>query len=245
MTNTNDGTNVLIVDAVCLCGKSLAGIEYSLEIIESFIELADLASIQFNGLYAGVDTTDKSERLRQKDSTYKANRPQDGTTEWEKRNGEAKLIKALGKANFSIIKPLDKLDAFRYEADDMIASLATQLTTFNKTVTAYILTRDKDLAIIQSDACQVFYHTKDGFVDAVTYVESHFGIPTSQLAHYLAIVGDSADNWGGIKGIGHVKYHKRMKESAEFPEVTKKFIEDAMSLVSPKSTIPIDIGTSL
>lgn len=232
--------NVLIVDAVCLCGKSLSGIDNSLDVIESFIELADIAGIQFNGLYAGVDTTDKSERLRQKGSTYKANRHQDEMSEWEQLKGEAKLIKTLLKANFSIIEPLDKLDAFRYEADDMIASLAAQITR-DHDVTAYVLTRDKDLAIIQSDECQVFYHTKGGFIDAVTYVNSHFGIPTSQLAHYLAIVGDSADNWGGIKGIGHVKYHKRMKEGAKFLEVSEMFIEDAMILVSPKSTIPIAI----
>lgn len=88
-----------------------------------------------------------------------------------------------------------------YEADDIIGSLATQIT-------------DREIVIISSDKdlCQF---VRDGHVriyDAMKQknmyekdVLEKFGVGVSQVRDYLAIVGDTSDNIPGISGFGPKK----------------------------------------
>jgi 5'-3' exonuclease len=88
------------------------------------------------------------------------------------------------------------------EADDALAGaahLAAQIPRVHKTV---IWTPDKDLAqsVIGDRVVQVTRRTNE--VRDEDGVTTKFGVSPAQIPDYLALVGDSADGYPGIKGIG-------------------------------------------
>ncbi len=88
-----------------------------------------------------------------------------------------------------------------YEADDVIATLAQ----FHKTEKLYVLiaTGDKDLCQLVNDKVAIMNSTfkETEILDQVA-VKRKFGILPEQIVDYLTLVGDSADNIPGVKGIG-------------------------------------------
>jgi DNA polymerase-1 len=83
-----------------------------------------------------------------------------------------------------------------YEADDLIAALATQ--AINEGVR--IISNDKDLySLIRED---VFMVRKDGTLIDVAETVKKFGVKPSQMTDYLTLVGDTADNIPGCPGVG-------------------------------------------
>ncbi|MEM9424858.1 MAG: 5'-3' exonuclease H3TH domain-containing protein, partial [Spirochaetota bacterium] len=88
-----------------------------------------------------------------------------------------------------------------YEADDLIAAFAKRASSSAQD--CYIVTGDKDLyqlideyvCILKLDKNGAEKHRKD-------YVAEKWGIAPEQIRDYLALVGDSADNVPGVKGIG-------------------------------------------
>lgn len=90
------------------------------------------------------------------------------------------------------------------EADDALAS-AARLATLNPGVERVcIWTPDKDLAqcvrgerVVQVDRRRDTVRDEDGVIEK-------FGVPPRLIPDYLALVGDSADGFPGIRGIGHV-----------------------------------------
>ncbi|MCA9036541.1 MAG: 5'-3' exonuclease, partial [Planctomycetaceae bacterium] len=116
---------------------------------------------------------------------YKAHRPpsEPGLTE-QKTLAE----KALQLAGF----PTVRIDG--WEADDVIASIATQ---FERTV---IVSSDKDLLAMHGQGgCRILHPWGDGgFVTP----ESRLELPADQVTDFLALCGDSTDGVPGVKGIG-------------------------------------------
>ena len=89
-------------------------------------------------------------------------------------------------------------DEPRYEADDLIATLAGQ-----ENVPYVIVSHDKDLLALVSDAKQVSAYNpmSDKWTREADVVEK-FGVKPWQLYDYLGLLGDTADGIPGVAGIG-------------------------------------------
>ncbi|MBM4183270.1 MAG: DNA polymerase I, partial [Gemmatimonadetes bacterium] len=93
-----------------------------------------------------------------------------------------------------------------YEADDVIGTLATKARAAG--LEAVIVSGDKDFYQLVGPGIHLLNPGRGGAtgVAAEWVNESNagekFGIPPSQVADYLALVGDSSDNVPGAKGVG-------------------------------------------
>lgn len=92
------------------------------------------------------------------------------------------------------------------EADDLIAAYSRQLCDEGHEVV--IISADKDLAQLVRDGVKQMLppptaNPKLGWreMDAAA-VEEKFGVKPSQIADYLALIGDTSDNIPGLKGVG-------------------------------------------
>jgi DNA polymerase-1 len=88
----------------------------------------------------------------------------------------------------------------RFEADDVIGTLAAQARTAGYDVA--IVTGDKDFFQLVGDGLRVFNPREEGtWYDAAGVVEK-FGVRPDQVVDVLALMGDSVDNIKGVPGIG-------------------------------------------
>src|SRR4051812_35212204 len=92
------------------------------------------------------------------------------------------------------------------ESDDLLAAEAVTLARQGHDV--LIVSSDKDFAQVVDDRIKIMLpppsaNPKLGWrlLDAVG-VQEKFGVPPSQIAHYLALVGDTSDNIPGLDGVG-------------------------------------------
>ncbi len=92
------------------------------------------------------------------------------------------------------------------ESDDLLAAQAVAFARAGDDV--LIVSSDKDFAQIVSDRIKILLpppaaNPKLGWrtMGAAGVVEK-FGVPPSQIADYLALVGDTSDNIPGLKGVG-------------------------------------------
>lgn len=86
-----------------------------------------------------------------------------------------------------------------YEADDLIATLATQCRERGEPVD--IVTGDKDLAQLLVDDDQWWDFSRRRRLGC-RGVFDHFGVHPHQIADFLALTGDAVDNIPGVPGVG-------------------------------------------
>jgi len=90
-----------------------------------------------------------------------------------------------------------------YEADDVMATLATQAAA--RGWDTYIVTRDKDMMQLVNDRIFLFELGKAGepsqVIDAVK-VKEKWGVGPESIRDLLSIMGDSSDNIPGVPGVG-------------------------------------------
>ncbi|MDA0272745.1 MAG: hypothetical protein O3C68_05795 [Proteobacteria bacterium] len=86
-----------------------------------------------------------------------------------------------------------------YEADDVIATLATVVSVHDGEVV--ILSTDKIYLQLVNDKVIVYDHFADKRCDRI-YVEERYDIMQDQYIDYLALVGDKSNNVKGVQGIG-------------------------------------------
>jgi 5'-3' exonuclease len=91
------------------------------------------------------------------------------------------------------------------EADDALASAARLAALDPRVSQVRIWTPDKDLAQSVVGARVVQVDRKSGAVRDAREVEKKFGVPPALIPDYLALVGDAADGYPGIAGIGAKK----------------------------------------
>lgn len=118
---------------------------------------------------------------------YKANREQPPAALVEQIGACRALTEALGVATLS---------SPRYEADDLIATLAAGA---DESVT--VVSSDKDLAQILGPSDILWDYARDTRYDA-TAIHERFGVVPTAIPDYLALVGDTIDNIPGVPGIG-------------------------------------------
>ncbi len=100
-------------------------------------------------------------------------------------------IEKMGFKNISI-------DGF--EADDIIATVAN-IAKKEKNLEVVIVSSDKDLYQLIDDKVKLFDPVKKSIIDK-SYCIKKFGVEPENFIDYQALVGDSADNVPGVKGIG-------------------------------------------
>lgn len=105
----------------------------------------------------------------------------------------------------NIYKVLDELkikhsEVELVETDDMIASYCFRyMNSYNIVISSF----DTDFYSLINDNVQIFrYRGKKSQIIDEKIVKEKFGIETKYFADYKAIIGDSADNISGIKGVG-------------------------------------------
>jgi 5'-3' exonuclease len=121
---------------------------------------------------------------------YKANR-EPAPAELKRQFGLCReVVRAFGIAEYG---------SSRYEADDIIGTLATRAREAGRPVT--IVSRDKDLTQLVGEP--------DTYWDAVADVrygyhdiEERFGVKPERIADFLALMGDAVDNIPGVPGVG-------------------------------------------
>jgi len=86
-----------------------------------------------------------------------------------------------------------------YEADDVIGTIATRMSTLGHPVV--VVTGDKDMSQLVSTHVQVYDIAKEHWLDE-TAVREKFGVAPGQIPDLLALHGDHVDNIPGVRGVG-------------------------------------------
>ena len=92
------------------------------------------------------------------------------------------------------------LTSQRYEADDVIGTLATKAAAAGFEVA--IVTGDKDFFQLVDDGIKVYNPKEEGAWFDAAGVKEKFGVAPEQVVDVLALMGDSIDNIKGVPGIG-------------------------------------------
>ncbi|MGD9604851.1 MAG: DNA polymerase I [Bacilli bacterium] len=125
---------------------------------------------------------------------------------------ELRIQIPLIKQYLDILK-VKRAESFDYEADDLLASVAT----YNKKQfdRIRIITGDRDLLQMVDENISVFL-TKKGVGELDEYNFENFYEKTkltpSQIVEYKAIAGDNSDNLPGIKGVGEITAIKLLNQ---------------------------------
>ncbi|GGO50365.1 DNA polymerase I [Streptomyces lasiicapitis] len=145
---------------------------------------------------------------------YKANRSKTP----DEFKGQVELIGEL----------LDAMSAVRFavdgfEADDVIATLATQAEAAGFEV--LIVTGDRDSFQLISEHVTVLYPTK-GVSELTRFtpekVEEKYGLTPAQYPDFAALRGDPSDNLPGIPGVGEKTAAKWINQFGSFAELVER-----------------------
>jgi 5'-3' exonuclease len=90
------------------------------------------------------------------------------------------------------------------EADDALASAAAIASTDPRVQKVCIWTPDKDLAQCVREERVVQIDRKSKEIRDAAAVRAKFGVEPQRIPDFLALVGDSADGYPGLSGIGRV-----------------------------------------
>jgi DNA polymerase-1 len=148
---------------------------------------------------AVFDHSDKSFRNDRYD-LYKANRketPDDLKLQFPYFRP---IVEGLG------LTPIEKPG---FEADDVIATLATQAKAAGWD--AVIVSSDKDLYQLMNDHVHVFDTMKDVWID-LEIVDKKFGVTPDLVQEVQGLIGDPVDNIPGVPGVGPKTASKLINE---------------------------------
>jgi DNA polymerase-1 len=130
--------------------------------------------------------------------------------------------------------PVVELDG--YEADDVIGTLALQARDAG--LEAVIVSGDKDFYQLVQPGIHLMNPGRGG-ASGVTAewvseenADEKFGIPPSQVADYLALVGDSSDNVPGARGVGPKTAVQLLQQ---YPDV-EQLLEHAEELMPKRAS---------
>jgi 5'-3' exonuclease len=104
-----------------------------------------------------------------------------------------KAIKALGLVVWPMVK---------FEADDAIATAAARFKRLKSVEQVVICSVDKDLAQMVDGTKVVLWDRRREIILDEKGVVEKFGVSPESIPDFLALVGDSADGYPGIKGWG-------------------------------------------
>jgi 5'-3' exonuclease len=129
------------------------------------------------------------------------------------------------------------------EADDALASAAAQAASDARVEKVCIWTPDKDLAQAVRGTRVVQVDRRGNQIRDEEAVRTKFGVPPSLIPDYLALVGDSADGFPGISGIGPATAARLLNRHgaiASFPSDVLKDDRELASLFVTLATLRTD-----
>ncbi len=148
--------------------------------------------------------------------------------------------------------PLVAVDG--YEADDVIGTLATQAAA--RGLDTVIVSGDKDFYQLLSERVTLLNPGRGG---PAAVEEQHvtlangaerLGVPPEQTVDYLALVGDSADNVPGVRGVGEKTAQKLLAEFgsldavlAHAAELPAKRVREALLAEADRARLSRDLVT--
>jgi 5'-3' exonuclease len=89
-----------------------------------------------------------------------------------------------------------------FEADDALASAAVKAAEDDRVEQVIVCTPDKDLAQVVRGTHIVQLNRRTRVTYDEAGIVAKFGVPPASIADYLALVGDSADGYPGLRGWG-------------------------------------------
>ena len=89
-----------------------------------------------------------------------------------------------------------------HEADDALASAAVRAAADERVEQVFVCTPDKDLAQVVDGSRIVQFDRRNCTVRDADGVREKFGIGPASIPDYLALMGDSADGFPGVRGWG-------------------------------------------
>jgi 5'-3' exonuclease len=110
------------------------------------------------------------------------------------------------------------------EADDALASAAHLTSKDVRVLKVCIWTPDKDLAQCVVDDHVVQIDRRANVIRDENGVRKKFGVGPQLIPDFLALVGDSADGYPGIPGIGHVGAARLLNEYGPIEKFPKKIL---------------------
>ncbi|MDA8388430.1 MAG: DNA polymerase I [Nitrospiraceae bacterium] len=159
-----------------------------------------------DALAIAFDTPHKTQRHRLY-LEYKAGRPGAPDEMLEQLPHIRKVIEAFRVKIFEVPG---------YEADDVIATIATRASGAGHSV--YIVTADKDMLQLINGGVRVYDPVKNRTLGP-EYVMERFGVPPERVPEFMAVTGDSVDNIPGVKGIGEKTARELFREFASLDEI--------------------------
>lgn len=171
------------------------------------------------------------------DENYKANRP-DFSQVPEEETPFSQLPDVYAALDFLKIKHTETTVC---ETDDVVATYAL---TYGKDMKITLSSFDSDFfQLINENVSVLRYRGENSVLCDEAYVWNKFGVTPAQYAEFKALVGDSADNVQGIKGIGRKTAAKllrtfgdvqtllRQTESIEKPSLRRAIEEEKKRLL--------------
>ncbi len=114
------------------------------------------------------------------------------------------------------------------EADDALASAAARAADDADVDKVCIWTPDKDLAQCVRDDRVVQVDRVGKRIRDAASVRSKFGVEPAQIPDFLALVGDAADGYPGIRGIGAVTAARMLKTHVSIERFPPALLGDQM-----------------
>jgi 5'-3' exonuclease len=110
------------------------------------------------------------------------------------------------------------------EADDALASAAYLAAADPRVLKVCIWTPDKDIAQCVRDDRVVQIDRRANAIRDVAAIVKKFGVSPKQIPDYLALVGDSADGYPGIAGIGKIGAARLLNEYVTIENIPEKVL---------------------
>lgn len=130
-----------------------------------------------------------------------------------------------------------------FEADDALAAAADIASADARVQKVCIWTPDKDLAQCVRGDRVVQVDRRSGAIRDAEAVRAKFGVPPELIPDFLALVGDTADGYPGIAGIGRVRAARVLSEHGrieDFPESALGDQRAAALLFKTLATLRVD-----
>jgi 5'-3' exonuclease len=176
-------------------------------------------AIQPTSMYVVFDGENSSMNRKNILSEYKAGRHQSRITNWDifedvGDEHDAKVDQIVRLIDYLKCLPVKTVALDKVEADDIIAHLASKITSNNDNSRAFIVSSDKDFIQLASDKICVYRPIEKDYYTPDT-VQKKFNVLPENFILYKVLMGDSSDKVPGIKGLGEKKLRKLFPELLE------------------------------